>query len=73
MLAIPETRLSELEGAPNLTHHDQTILYDIIDILTPFEEATHLFRYIVCHQQDMFRHVLLVWLIISKFWFHNTT
>ena len=40
VLTIPETRLSELEGPPNLSHHDRNILQDIVNILTPFEEAT---------------------------------
>lgn len=40
VLSIPDSKLSELEGASALTAHDQNILRDIVDILTPFEEAT---------------------------------
>ncbi len=40
VLNIPEQRLAEVEGAPCLTAHDRNILRDIVEILTPFEEAT---------------------------------
>ena len=45
VLAITETRLSELEGAPNLSHHDRNTLQDIVDIQIPFEEATDFVQY----------------------------
>ncbi len=40
VFSILENKLSELEGAPNLTTYDRNILQDIVTILTPFEEAT---------------------------------
>ena len=39
-LSIPESKLSMLEGTPPLTTHDRNILKDIVEILTPFQEAT---------------------------------
>lgn len=40
VLSIPESKLAELDDAPKLTSHDRNVLRDIIEILTPFEEAT---------------------------------
>lgn len=40
VLAISETKLAEVDGAPTLNAHDQNIPHDIVNILTPFEEAT---------------------------------
>jgi len=39
-LSIPESNLSELDGAPKLSAHDQNLNCDILEILTPFVEAT---------------------------------
>lgn len=39
VLTISEEKLAQVEGVPCLTAHDRNILYDIIEILTPFEEA----------------------------------
>ena len=40
VLAIDEQKLLELKDAPKLTTHERNILHDLVDILTPFEEAT---------------------------------
>ena len=40
VLCIPESKLSELDGAPKLSAYDWNVLRDIVEILTPFEEAT---------------------------------
>ena len=40
VLCIPESKLSELDGAPKLSAYDRNVLRDIVEILTPFEEAT---------------------------------
>lgn len=40
VLTISEEKLAQVEGVPCLTAHDRNILHDIIEILTPFEEAT---------------------------------
>ena len=40
VLSIPASKLSEVEGIPTLTAHDRNLLQDILEILTPFEEAT---------------------------------
>jgi hypothetical protein len=40
VLTILETKHALLDDAPRITIHDRHILKDIIDILTPFEEAT---------------------------------
>ena len=40
VLAIPENKLSELNGALKLSTYDRNVLHDIVEILTPFEEAT---------------------------------
>ena len=37
---VPESKLAELEEAPKLTTHEKNVLRDIMEILTPFEEAT---------------------------------
>lgn len=39
VLTISEEKLAQV-GVPCLTAHDRNILHDIIEILTPFEEAT---------------------------------
>ena len=40
VLALPEDKLALLDGAPSISAHDTNVLKDLIDILTPFEEAT---------------------------------
>ena len=40
ILSIPEHKLALLEGAPSISAHDRNILKDLVEILTPFEEAT---------------------------------
>lgn len=40
VLSVPENKLAELGEAPKLTLHERNILQDIVEILTPFEEAT---------------------------------
>ena len=40
VLAVQESKLSELDGAVKLTMHDRNILHDLVEILQPFEEAT---------------------------------
>ena len=40
VLSIPVTELSALEETPGLTTNERNILNDIVEILTPFEEAT---------------------------------
>jgi len=40
VLAVSEDKLEGLENAPKLTSHEKNILRDIMEILTPFEEAT---------------------------------
>ena len=40
VLSLPESKLAELSGAPKLTAHERNILQDLVEILTPFEEAT---------------------------------
>ena len=40
LLLLPQRKLFEFEGAPTLTAHDRNILRDLVDVLTPFEEAT---------------------------------
>ena len=40
VLCIPESKLSELDGAPKLSAYDRNVLRGIVEILTPFEEAT---------------------------------
>ncbi|XP_011408936.1 PREDICTED: zinc finger BED domain-containing protein 1-like, partial [Amphimedon queenslandica] len=40
ILKVPDSKLAELEDAPILTAHDRNILNDMVEILTPFEEAT---------------------------------
>ena len=40
VLAISEDKLQELEEAPVLSAHDRIVLRDLVEILTPFEEAT---------------------------------
>lgn len=43
VLAVDESKLSDLEGAPcKLSSHDRNVLQDVIGILEPFEEATDL-------------------------------
>lgn len=40
VLSVPEHKLSLLDNALVITTHDRNILNDLIDILTPFKEAT---------------------------------
>ena len=40
VLAVSDSVLSQLENAPKLTTHEKNLLQDIVEILTPFEEAT---------------------------------
>ena len=40
VLAIDERKFLEFDDAPKLTTHEQNILHDLVEILTPFEEAT---------------------------------
>ena len=40
ILTIPDRKLAEVEDAPRLTAHERNLLCDIVEILTPFEEAT---------------------------------
>ena len=40
VLAVSDLVLSQLENAPKLTTHEKNLLQDIVEILTPFEEAT---------------------------------
>ena len=40
MLAVSDSVLSQVENAPKLTAHEKNLLQDMVDILTPFEEAT---------------------------------
>ena len=40
ILCIPEDKLSALKNVTHITAHERQILKDIVDILTPFQEAT---------------------------------
>ena len=40
ILAIPPSELNKLDFPQNLSHYDHTILTDLVEILSPFEEAT---------------------------------
>ena len=40
ILRIPSEKFEELENVPKLSAHEKKIMSDIIEILTPFEEAT---------------------------------
>ena len=40
VLLVPESKLAEVDEAPKLTSHERNVLRDIVEILTPFEEAT---------------------------------
>jgi len=44
VLAVSEDKLEGLENAPKLISHEKNILRDIMEILTPFEEATDFFQ-----------------------------
>ena len=40
VLSIPESKLSEIDGAPKLLAYDRNVLPDIVEILTPLVKAT---------------------------------
>ena len=40
VLAVSDSVLSQVENAPKLTTHENNLLQDMVEILTPFEEAT---------------------------------
>lgn len=40
MLTASDSVLSQVENAPKLTTHDKNLLRDMVEILTPFEDAT---------------------------------
>ena len=40
VLTVSDSALLQVENAPKLTTHDKNLLRDIVEILTPFEEAT---------------------------------
>ena len=40
VLAVSDSVLSRVENVPKLTTHEKNLLQDMVDILTPFEEAT---------------------------------
>ena len=40
VLAASDSVLSQVENVPKLTTHEKNLLQDMVDILTPFEEAT---------------------------------
>ena len=42
VLAIDEQKLLQLKDAPKVTTHERNVLHDVVDILSPFEEATDL-------------------------------
>lgn len=48
VLAISEDKLQELEEAPVLSAHDRNVLRDLVEILTPFEEATDFVQVDLC-------------------------
>ena len=40
ILEVPNSKLSELDTSHKLTTYEHTLLHELLDILTPFEEAT---------------------------------
>lgn len=40
VLKVPEDKLALLGDAPTMTSHDRNVLKDLVEILTPFEDAT---------------------------------
>ena len=75
VLSVSESKLAELGEAPKLTSHERNILRDIMEILTPFEEATDFVQigcvpsagYVLPYIQGLNHHVQAM---VSKY--HST-